>query len=243
MASTRVDPAALNSSLRRLAEQSERNDLHLSLRRVIDYSDQLLSVDGGGVMLADDHGELHYVVANSESSHLLEQLQLDTGEGPCIDSFVRDEMTVTADVTHDDRYPELAQLIGPHGIHAVLAIPVHLSGFPIGTLNLHVNAPHEFDDSEIEALQRYGQVVQAMIHAAVTASQAGELADRLTYALDYRAPIERGIGFLMARDRLTHPDAFQKLRSAARSARRKVGDVATELLDTGLLPGEPAQHP
>lgn len=238
MSSARVDAAALGSSLRRLAEQRDDSDLNTSLRRVIDFSGQLFDVNGGGLMLADERGELHYVVASSGPSHLLEQAQLDTGEGPCIDTYVHDELTVSNDLAEDPRYPVLAKLVVPHGIGAVLGVPVSLSDMPIGSLDLYVDKPYAFDQSEMDALTRYGEVVEAMIHAAVTASRAGELADQLTYALDYRAPIERGIGYLMARDGLTQPDAFQKLRAAARAGRRKIGDVATELLDTGHLPFE-----
>lgn len=238
MNSARVDAAALSSSLRRLAEQRDDSDLYTSLRRVIDFSGQLFDVNGGGLMLADEHGELRYVVASTGPSRLLEQAQLDTGEGPCVDTYVRNELTVSNDLATDPRYQVLAPLVVPHGIGAVLGVPVSLSEMPIGSLDLYVDKPYEFDQSEMDALTRYGEVVEAMIHAAVAASRAGELADQLTYALDYRAPIERGIGYLMARDGLSHPDAFQKLRAAARSARRKIGDVAKQLLDTGHLPQE-----
>ena len=239
MTSARVDPSALTSSLRRLAEQRDDSDLYVSLQRVIDFSGQLFTVTGGGLMLADEGGELHYIVASTGPSHLLEEVQIETGEGPCVDTYVYDRMTVTTDLAHDERYPTVAPLVVPHGIGAVLAVPVHLTDFPIGSLNLYVDRPYEFDESELNALKRYGEVVEAMIGAAVAASHAGELADQLSYALDYRTSIERGIGYLMARDHLTHPDAFRTLRAAARSGRRKVGDVAAELLDTGRLPNEP----
>ena len=241
MTSAKVDVAVLNSSLRRLAEPREDNDLYSSLRRVIDYSGELFSVSGGGLMLADDHGELHYVVASTGPSHLLEQVQINTGEGPCIDTYMRDEMTVSPDLANDERYPTLAPLVVPEGIGAVLGVPVRLFEMPIGSLDLYVDRPYDFDQSERDALGRYSEVVEAMIHAAVTASHAGRLADQLTYALEHRPPIERGIGYLMARDRLSQFDAFHKLRSAARTSRRRIGDVAAELVETGRLPDEPAR--
>lgn len=238
MSTARVDTAALNSSLRRLAEQRDDSDLFASLRRVIDFSGQLFTVNGGGLMLADDNGDLRYVVASTGPSHLLEQAQMDTGEGPCIDTYLRDELTVSPDLANDDRYPTLAPLVVPHGIGAVLGVPVRLSDMPIGSLDLYVDRSYDFDQSEMDALTRYSEVVEAMIHAAVTASHAGNLADQLTFALEHRVPIERAVGYLMARDHLPQPEAFQKLRAAARSDRRKIGEVAAELLDTGNLPGE-----
>lgn len=238
MSGATVDSATLVSSLRRLAERRGDSDLYAGLRRVIDACGQLFRVNGGGLMLADEHGELRYVVASSGPSEVLEQVQIDTNQGPCVDTFVRDEVTVCCDLANDDRYQVAAPLIVPHGIGAVLGVPVRLSGLPVGSLDLYVDRPYDFDDSETAALTRYGDVVDAMLHAAVTANRAGELAAQLNYALDYRVPIERGIGYLMARDGLCHSDAFGRLRNAARSSRRKIGDVAADLLDTGRLPGE-----
>ena len=63
-----------------------------------------------------------------------------------------------------------------------------------------------------------------------------ELAGQLQYALDYRVVIERGVGFLMGRDRIDAVTAFNRLRRAARASQRRIGDVASDLLDTGRLP-------
>ena len=54
--------------------------------------------------------------------------------------------------------------------------------------------------------------------------------------------IERGVGYLMARDGVDAVVAFNRLRRAARSTQTKVGDVATHLLDTGRLPTESDQR-
>ncbi len=77
-----------------------------------------------------------------------------------------------------------------------------------------------------------------MLAAAVSAEQSGELAAQLTHALQHRAPIERGVGYLMARDGIGQVEAFDRLRTAARRNRRRIGEVAAELLRTGRLPGE-----
>jgi transcriptional regulator with GAF, ATPase, and Fis domain len=238
MSHARVDTCALNSSLRRLAEQGEDSDLYVSLQRVIDASEQLFAVSGGGLMLADEHAELRYVVASSGPSQVMEEVQIQTGEGPCVDAYVHDHVNISADLATDERYRAAAPLITAEGIAAVLAVPIHLSALTVGSLDIYVDRPYEFDQSEVDAMTRYGEVVEATLHAAVTASHSGQLADQLAYALEYRTPIERGIGYLMHRDQLDHAEAFAKLRSAARSSRRKIDEVASQLLATGQLPGE-----
>jgi AmiR/NasT family two-component response regulator len=47
--------------------------------------------------------------------------------------------------------------------------------------------------------------------------------------------IERAVGYLMAQRGLGSVAAFALLRRTARDQRRKISDVARELLDTGSL--------
>ena len=83
-------------------------------------------------------------------------------------------------------------------------------------------------------------MVATTLTAAVQAHTAGELARQLQYALDYRVVIERAVGYLMAKESLDPVVAFNALRTAARSRRTKIGEVAEHLLEHGALP---AEHP
>jgi hypothetical protein len=129
-------------------------------------------------------------------------------------------------------------VIAGRGVGAVLGVPVRLSGGCVGSLDLYRNHAHVWDESEQQALIRYGEVIETMLAAALSAEQAGELANQLNYALEYRVVIERGIGYLMARDELDQTAAFNRIRTSARNSRRKIGDVAADLLSTGRLPEE-----
>ncbi len=235
---TNVDAKALAASLRRLQEQPDGHGLQGSLRQVVDACVQLFSVTGSGLMVADAQSVLRYAVATDGPGMGLEDVQIRAGEGPCVLSFVTDELVETPDASADPRWPAVTEQIGSLGVRAMLGIPVHLSGIPVGSLDIYLDTPHHWDESEKRALTRYAEVVEAMIEAAVAADRAGELAEQLNYALDYRVPIERGVGYLMARDGVDHADAFNLLRRAARSSRRKIGEVAEQLLATGRLPGE-----
>ena len=121
-------------------------------------------------------------------------------------------------------------------MRAVLGIPVRLGGVPVGTLDVYVDQPRQWDASERAALARFADVIETTLGAALRAHTAGELATQLQYALDYRIVIERAVGYLMARDSLDAVTAFDRLRRRARNARTKVGDVAEHVLATGRLP-------
>jgi GAF domain-containing protein len=235
---TNVDAKALAASLSRLQQQPEGHTLSGSLQQVVDACVQLFTVTGSGLMVADAQSVLRYAVATDGPGQELEDVQLEAGEGPCVLAFVADQLVETEDASADPRWPSIADRIRPLGIRGMLGVPVHLSGIPIGSLDVYLDVPHAWDGSEQRALSRYADVVEVMIETALAADRAGELAEQLNYALDYRVPIERGVGYLMARDGIDHAQAFNRLRLAARSSRRRIGDVAEQLLQTGRLPQE-----
>lgn len=239
VADLNVADAALASSLRRLADRgSTHAGLRSYLQAVVDACVELFDVGGSGLMIADEHSELRYAVATDGPGRLLETVQLDTGEGPCVDTFVHDKVVMVEDLAADPRYPIIAREMVPRGVASVLGAPVHLAGLTVGSLDVYRHDPHRWDFSDIAALTRYADVVEATLTAAVAAESAGELAAQLAYAVEHRVPIDRGVGYLMARDHIDSAEAFNRLRQAARRSRRKVGDVAEQLLETGHLPQE-----
>jgi GAF domain-containing protein len=234
-----IDADALGASLRRLQERTDPEGLGRSLQRVVDASVELFGLTGSGLMLTDEHGELRYVAATDPGSATLEKAQVETGQGPCVDSFLAAAPVGCADLAADGRYPELAARLEGEGVVAVLGVPVRLMSMAVGSLDLYCDVEHEWSDDERDALVRFGEVADIVIATAVAADRAGELADRLTYALDHRVGVERGVGYLMARDGLAHGPAFHRLRRAARDSGRLLGEVSDALLATGRLPGEP----
>ena len=133
----------------------------------------------------------------------------------------------------------LADRLAGSGVAAVLGVPIHLLGVPVGSLDVYRSAPHRWTDSTLDALVRFGEVVEAVITTAVHAERAGDLAARLSYALDHRNTVERATGYVMAREHVGRPAAFDRLRRTAQAQNRRIGDVATALLDTGRMPGDP----
>jgi GAF domain-containing protein len=233
-----IDPGALGASLRRLENQREPAVLEQSLKQLVTACVELFGMGGSGVMLADEHGELRYAVATDPASQELEDAQLATGQGPCVDTYVNDELIASADMYTDARWPRFTERLARHRVRGVLGVPVKLSGITVGSLDVFRDGRHDWDESERQALSRYADIGGALLTAAVAAEHSSELAAQLTYAIQHRAPIERGVGYLMARDRIGQGDAFNRLRTAARSSRRKIGDVAQDLLRTGRLPDE-----
>ena len=108
--------------------------------------------------------------------------------------------------------------------------PVLLGGSPVGTLNVYRDEPAEWDKSDVNALTAYSALIAEVLAAAPAAEEHSILAGQLQHALDYRVVIERAVGYLMGTQRLDAVTAFDVLRRRARDSRRRVADVATDML-------------
>lgn len=234
-----VDPAELTKSLRRLAERNDPGELMSSLREVADACVSIFDVAGSGIMIADDQNITRYVAATDGPGRILEIAESETGSGPCTEAFVTNQSVAVTDLPTDPRWPELAALVTGRGVHAILGSPVRLGGITVGTLDVYRDHPHEWDEGERAALARFGDLVGTMMMTALAAHHAQEVAEQLQYALDYRVIIERGVGYLMSRDRIDPVTAFDRLRRSARNTQSRIGDVASRLLESGRLPNDP----
>lgn len=232
-----IDSAELGLSLRRLAAgRAEGTGVMSALNEVTQACVDLFQVTGSGIMVADEQNITRYVSASDGAGRLLEEVESATGQGPCTQAFVDNQVVDSADVTDDGRWPALAAALRGRGVHAVLGVPVRMGGVPVGTLDAYLDRPHDWDESERRALARYGDVVATTLTAALQAHTAGELAGQLQYALDYRVVIERAVGYLMAQSDVDSVTAFNRLRRVARGRRTKIGTIAEQLLTAGRLP-------
>jgi GAF domain-containing protein len=225
-----IDEEALRSSLQRLREAAIDADVVAVMRRTVDAVHGVFGYGGAGIMFIAESGYLSYVAASDEDGRQLEEAQASAGQGPCYESYVYAREVVSSDVHADDRWPDLrARLSGR--VRAVAGIPILLGGSPVGTLNVYRDEPFRWDRSDVNALTAYGALIAEVLAAALAAQEHGIVADQLQYALDYRVVIERAVGYLMGTHRLDAVTAFDVLRRRARDSRRRVADVASEILD------------
>jgi GAF domain-containing protein len=226
-----IDPAALDRSLSRLRPSTSGDGLMDALQQVLQATCQLFSATGAGFMMLDDSSLLCSVAATDDPGRLLEERQEQSGRGPCVDTVAFDRITATADLSADDRWPELLPELPQGGVRAVLGIPIRADGVVVGALNVYCHHPHEWDASDADALTAFGNVIEGLLRTALHARQREVLAQQLQHALDHRIVIERAVGVIMGRDRVDAVTAYNQLRDHARSTQRKVADVAAELLD------------
>ncbi len=191
--------------------------------------------DEAGVLLADDQGMLRVMGASNEATRLLELFQLQSDEGPCLEAFASGEMVSHPDLASaGDRWPLFAPEAVRTGFLSVNALPLRLRSVVIGAFNLFSNEIGGMRESD-RAIARALADVAAIAILQDQALRASEVkAGQLQHALDSRVTIEQAKGMVSERTGLDMVESFAVIRKYARSQRRRLTQVAAEIVD-GVL--------
>ncbi|MGA8116473.1 MAG: GAF and ANTAR domain-containing protein [Actinocatenispora sp.] len=205
---------------------------------VIDVLDQLthrcvdlLDVHAAGLMLVDAHGHLQLAAASTETARILELLQLQEDEGPCLECFHTGEAVAEPDVsTTTSEWPRFAAAASEAGLISVQAVPMRLRETTIGTLNLFRDRAGTFDELDLRIAQALADAATIGIlqHRAVTRHEV--LTEQLQTALNSRVIIEQAKGVLAERLGLDMEDAFAVLREQSRARRVRLVELASQVL-------------
>lgn len=226
-----VDRGVLRSGLSELSHLDVTGgELERSLGLMVEGTRRVFGADGAGLMLLDESQGLHFVVATDETSAVLERVQQERGEGPCVEAVVLDGVVAIRDLVRESRWWHVREALVPLGARGLLTVPLHVGGNAVGSLHTYRTVPTDWDESDLDAIRAHAELMEGALGLAVVAKERHLLAEQLRHALDHRVTIERAVGLLMGRRSTDAVTAFNELRSRARSERRKVADVAEEVL-------------
>jgi len=175
-------------------------------------------------------------VVSDETARRADRLQDRTGSGPGVDAALDDKLYVTGDVAGDGRWPRWGALVHAElGVSSVLAQRLTLLDEPdaVATLAIYSDAPDAFGDAAVGM----GSVLASHGSLLLTATLARGRATHLTRALESNREIGVAMGILMHRHEVTRDEAFTMLRVASQDFNRKLSAVASDVADTGVLPG------
>jgi GAF domain-containing protein len=220
------------------------------LDRLVGYSTELLAADAAGIVLADPRHRLRVVAASGDDATVMELLQLQNDEGPCLDCY-RSAAPVSVPDLNDaaGRWPRFAPAVSERGaFRSVHALPLRLRRESIGALNLFHREPGPLPEADLSLGQALADVATIGILQERAIRQGEVVNEQLQTALNNRVVIEQAKGVLAERADLPMDVAFDRLRRYARSSSRRLSDVARELVLRNLDPadvlgGDPLPRP
>ena len=196
---------------------------------------ELLEVTAAGLMLVDPAGRLRVMASSSERSRLLELLEIQNDEGPCLDCYRDGRPVLIGDLAREDgRWPTFSEEATRAGFAAVYALPMRLREETIGALNLFHRQPRALSEAGLRLGQALADVATVGILQQRAVQRSADLADQLQTALNSRLIIEQAKGVLAERERTDMATAFELLRAHARRTGRKLSEVAAAVV-TGEL--------
>jgi GAF domain-containing protein len=213
---------------------ARRYDIGEVLYRLTDQVVEVFAIDGAGVSLADVDGNLQFVTATDERVTLVEEQQVETGQGPCHDAYRSGDRVTVADLSTEARWADYTPVALGKGLRAAAGIPLLSGDQRVGALNLYTCQPREWPADDMEDAQLLADMATGYIINARTLTETERLASQLQHALDSRVVIEQAKGILAERHSINTATAFERLRRHARARNAKIHDVARAVLRSDL---------
>ena len=211
---------------------SAHGDLQSTLDTIVLLAvEHLEACDHAGISLVDGR-DITSPASSSEIPKVVDRIQSETDQGPCIDAIKEHEMFQTGDLREEDRWPDFAQRAYDEvGIVSVLSLRLFVEQHTLGALNLYSSAVDAFDESDVALATVFA------VHAAV-AMEAAHRDEGLEQKVRSRDVIGQAKGILMARSGVDEERAFEMLKAASQRMNVKLRDVA-EHIASGRSLAEP----
>ncbi len=188
---------------------------------------QAVDMDAAGVMLESPGGELQYIASSSDSMRVLELFQIQTDEGPCIDSVRGSKAIINRELREsDNRWPRFSPKAMELGFQSVHCLPMRLRGKSIGALNLFRADVGYLSDEDVLVVQGLADVATIAILQHRSLLDASTLNGQLSQALNSRIIIEQAKGIIAESLKCDMDQAFARLRTHARNHNLGLTDVA-----------------
>ncbi|SEC91066.1 GAF domain-containing protein [Nocardioides exalbidus] len=206
-------------------------DLVDFLHTLTDHAADVSGADAVGLLLADHNRVLRFMAASNHTGKMLELFQLQNSEGPCLDCFTTGRPVVNAELDDaGERWPRFAPAAVAGGLRSVHAFPLRLREQTIGALNLFSRAESRFADDDVRVVQALADVATIAILQERSILRAEMLTEQLQGALNSRVVIEQAKGAIAQQQGIAPEEAFELMRAEARSTRRRLAEVAEDVL-------------
>jgi GAF domain-containing protein len=206
-------------------------DLIDFLHNLVDHAVTVSGAASAGLMLADQNDALQFMAASSSDARHLELFQLQHSEGPCLDCYRSHEPVSITDLAQEARrWPDFAPGAVEAGVRSVHAFPMRLRDRVIGALNVFGEEPLPLGPSDVKVVQAMADVATIAILQERAIASAELLTEQLQGALNSRIVIEQAKGVVSRDQGVGVDEAFEALRTHARSHGLRLVDLAHDVV-------------
>ena len=178
---------------------------------------EVTGMTGAGIMLMWGDVPRGSVCTTDEVSALIEQLQYDLGEGPCVDAHQLERPVLEPDLAEptDPRWLAFAGPALDAGVRAVFGFPLRVGAVRLGALNLYRDRPGPLDgEQHADALVMADVAAEAVLLLQAEAP-VGEIAAELDAGGDFQYVVHQAAGMVSVQLDVTVGQALIRLRAYA----------------------------
>ncbi len=181
--------------------------------------------DHAGFLLLTKSGGFETQAPTSDLMYELDRLQIEHGEGPCVEAAIDELIVRTDDFQREQRWPHYSAEVLKLGVRSALSFKLYTSQRSAGALNIFGMQTEAFGPED----EGLGQVLAAHAAVAILASRQG---DQLQSALSSRDLIGQAKGVIMERYSVDAVRAFELLRELSQTENVKLVDIAQRVIET-----------
>lgn len=177
-----------------------------------------------GLTLVDAAGTITTLAATHRYVRMLDDIQRETGEGPCLSAAWNQHTIRVDDLATEARWPryrDAAMAATP--VRSVLSFRLFGAGKSVAALNFCAQSAGAFDDDALEM----GLILAAHISLAWNVLRREE---HFRSALGSRDVIGQAKGMLMERFGISAVAAFEMLRKLSQDSNTKLVDIAEKIV-------------
>jgi GAF domain-containing protein len=204
-------------------------ELQPTLQAIVSTAVSMLSPARYAGLTIFSRGELIPRASAGEPPLLLDRLQQQLGDGPCISAARHQSVFRIEDTRQDRRWPQFAAEAAQLNVRSMLCVPLWVHERCLGALSLYAGQPAAFS-------HLHERVTTLLATFAALALAEAQRADQMHDALGNRDVIGQAKGILMERYGVTADVAFGVLSRVSQAENLKLAEIARRLTETGNLP-------
>ena len=222
--------------LRILALLVDGGEASLETKRLCHVCAAATETTGAGIMLMSGDVPRGSVCTTDDVSSVIEQLQYDLGEGPCVDAY-RTQLPVFAPDLAD---PSETQWAGfrhgalAAGVRAAFGFPIWVGTVCIGALDLYQDAAGGLTEEQCADALVVASVAGRTVLGWQSVAGSGSLAWQLEHVPADRAVVHQAAGMASVQASVSVEDAMLLLRAYAFAEDRPISAVATDVVTRRL---------
>jgi hypothetical protein len=204
----------------------------LDVHRLCGLCRDVTAASGAGIMLISGDELRGSPSTTDDVSAVIERLQFDLGEGPCVDAHQQGRPVLEPDLAEPatPRWLAFAVPAVDAGARAVFAFPLRVGAIRLGSLDLHCDQPRSLSDTQhADALVMADITAEALL-VMQAGAPPGMLAAELDAGSDFRDVVHQASGMVAAQLEVDVGQALVRLRAFAFGNDRHLADVARDVV-------------